>query len=74
MSMEDIRKKRNMPFLKRGMRVEFLYGRKGRISGAHGLNLSITFDGDKFSQNCHPQWMMRYLDKEKNIIKEYGDS
>ena len=46
MKMAQFRKSRNMPWVKRGMRVEHTYnGKKGRISGANdGANLNITFE------------------------------
>lgn len=74
MTMDLIRKQKGMPFLKRGMRVLFTYnGKHGRISGANYCgNLNITFDGDNFSQNCHPQWKMQYFDKDGGLIKEYA--
>ena len=73
MSMDNVRKHRNMPFLKRGMRVQHTHnGRFGRISGSNtSMNLNITFDGDNHSQNCHPYWMMKYFDSDGGLIKEY---
>lgn len=64
-----------MPFVKRGMRVEHTYnGRKGRVSGANSsANLNITFDGDSYSQNCHPQWKMKYFSVNGRLIEEYDD-
>lgn len=75
MTMDYIRKSRGLPFLKRGMRVQFLHnGRFGKITGANiGGNINIRFDGDTFSQNCHPRWRMRYFDKEGNVIREFTD-
>ncbi len=75
MKMEAFRKNRNMPFAKRGMRVEHTYnGKKGRISGANcSANLNIIFDGQKHSENCHPHWMMKYFDGQGQLIKEYGE-
>ncbi len=74
MTMDRFRKSRSMEFVKRGMRVKLTYnGRMGRVSGANsGANLNITFDGDNYSQNCHPWWMMQYFDKDGNLLKEYG--
>jgi len=74
MKISEFRKARNMPFVKRGMRVVHTHsGRSGRVSGANSsCNLNITFDGDNYSQNCHPYFMMRYLDESGHIIQEYG--
>ena len=73
--MNQFRRMRGMPFVKVGMRVEYLLdGRQGRVSGANtSENLNITFDGENYSVNCHPKWQMRYFDKDGNIIKEYTD-
>ena len=73
MKLKDFRKRRNMPFVKRGMRVVFTYdGRKGRIAGANeSSNLNIIFDGEKKSVNCHPYFKMQYFDKQGELIKEY---
>jgi len=75
MTIERFRKLRGMSWVKRGMRVEHTYnGKKGRVSGANSsANLNITFDGQSYSENCHPWFMMKYFDKQGNIIKEYGD-
>ncbi len=74
MNMRDFRKSRGMPFVKRGMRVLHTHnGRAGRISGANSsANLNITFDGDSYSQNCHPYWMMKYFDANGKVIAEYA--
>jgi hypothetical protein len=75
MGMEAFRKRRNMPFVKRGMRVECTHsGKKGRVSGTNSSgNLNITFDGQKFSKNHHPWWKMKYFDGQGQLIKEYGE-
>lgn len=73
-SIQDVRKWRGIPFIKRGMRVQHTHnGRNGRISSAHGLNLNITFDGDNFSTNCHPLWMMKYFDPAGKVIAEFKE-
>ena len=74
MGMKEFRKRRGMPFVKRGTRVKSTYdGKEGRVSGANAaLNLNITFDGDDFSINCHPFWMIQYFDTNGRLIREYG--
>ena len=74
MKMEAFRKYRGMPFVKLGMRAEFTHsGQKGRIAGANSsANLNIIFDAQKHSENCHPNWMMKYFDDKGQLIKEYG--
>ena len=72
-SIKSIRKSRYMPFIKRGMRVLHTHtNRYGRITGGNeSCNLQVKFDGDKYSQNCHPKFKMIYFDKKGNIIKSY---
>jgi hypothetical protein len=65
-----------MPFVKRGMKV-YHYNNKrfGVICGANSSgNLNIRFDGDNYSQNCHPHWEMAYYDKKGNIIESFRNS
>ena len=72
-TMSQIRKQRNMPFLKRGMRVYFIYDKKwGTISGANNSgNINVKFDGDNFSRNCHPHFEMKYYDNNGKLIAIY---
>lgn len=73
MHMEDFRKYRFMPFVKRGMRVKNTHnGRSGRIAGANpSFNLNIIFDGDKHPLICHPYFKMQNLGKNGELIKIY---
>ncbi len=73
MTISEIRKQRSMPFLKVGMRVFHTHNKKfGVVTGANNSqNINVKFDGDKFTQNCHPHWMMQYFDKDEKMIKEY---
>ena len=72
-SLEYIRTRRNLPFVKRGMRV-CVDGQWGRITGGNGSgNLNVRFGGENFSQNVHPWWHIQYFDKNGNLIKEFGD-
>jgi hypothetical protein len=74
MGMAEVRKGRGMPFLKRGMRVQFTHnGMFGRISSTHGQSLRITLDGCNYSSIFHPKWMMRYFDEDGGVIAEYAD-
>jgi hypothetical protein len=64
-----VRERRNMPFLKRGMKVE-VNGKLGIIKGGdpYGL-LRVDFDGEM--KSCNPKVDIRYFDKDGNIIAEY---
>ncbi|PFM49596.1 hypothetical protein COJ45_07055 [Bacillus cereus] len=76
-SIKDIAKKRNMPFLKRGMKV-VVDGNKGRVtSGNRSGNINVVFeDAEKYgkhSHNCHPKWETVYFDKEGEVIADYRE-
>lgn len=72
--LDRIRKMRDLPFIKRGMRVE-VDGRPGRIcSGNNSLNLNIRLDGEKRPRNCHPYYRVKYFDRDGNVIKDFGES
>ncbi len=64
-----------MPFLKRGMRIQRIdTGQFGVITKANRQgNLNIRLDGERFSRNFHPQWMLRYFDSDNRVIAEYKD-
>lgn len=73
MPLKIIREMRDMPFIKRGMKIE-VNGRPGRIcSGNSSGNLNIRFDGEKFTRNCHPFYKTRYFGNDGQVIREYGD-
>jgi len=70
-SLKNVKEKRSMPFLKRGMRVE-VNGKMGVItSGNDSLNINVRLDGEKYSGNCHPKWETRYFDKDGKVIADY---
>ncbi|WP_201785154.1 MULTISPECIES: hypothetical protein [Bacillaceae] len=72
-SLKNVKEKRFMPFLKRGMRVE-VDGKMGVVTaGNRSLNINVRFDGEKYSGNCHPKWRTRYFDKNGNVIADYWD-
>lgn len=70
-SLANVKKWRQMPFLKRGMRVE-VDGDMGVVTaGNPSLNINVRFDGKNYSENCHPHWETRYFDKDGNVIADY---
>ena len=70
-SLSYIKERRNMQFIKRGMRVE-VDGRMGKVtSGNSSGNINVLFDELKYPLNCHPQWKTCYYDKEGNVIADY---
>ena len=74
MNIEGIRKSRNMPWLKVGMTVFSHHSdRFGKVTGGNNSqNINVKFDGDNFTQNCHPHWKMSYFDKNTGaVIKQY---
>lgn len=73
--IEYMKKIRGMPFIKVGMRVLFTHSRKwGTITGVNNsANLNVKFDGDNYSCNCHPTWMMQYYDADGKMIAEFRE-
>lgn len=69
--LDDVRTRRNLPFVKRGMRV-CVDGRWGHITAGNGFgNLNVRFDGHRFSSNVHPWYKTKYFDKDGNLVKEF---
>ncbi|MBG9693262.1 hypothetical protein ABD91_21230 [Lysinibacillus sphaericus] len=70
-SLAYVKERRCMPFLKRSMRVE-VDGKMGVVtSGNSSGNINVRFDGQKYTENCHPHWRTRYFDKLGNIVADY---
>jgi hypothetical protein len=67
---------REVPFAKIGMTVE-VDGVKGEIAGKNSdANFDVLFlEGNHKGQilNCHPNWRIRYFDKNGTLIKEFQD-
>ncbi|MFX3616112.1 MAG: hypothetical protein ACE3JK_01100 [Sporolactobacillus sp.] len=71
--IENVRRKRNMPWLKCGMKVE-VNGKLGTVTGGNeSLNINVQFEKEenKRSGNCHPKWKTRYFDNQGNMIADY---
>lgn len=75
--LDNLRKQRGLPFIKRGMKVEISYQniiKTGVITGANeSCNLNVRFQGYKRSVNCHPKWRIKYIDDEGNVLAEFKD-
>lgn len=70
---------RNVPFARVGMRVQFVDdGAEGVIAGKNSsANFDVLFVSGKnkgLTLNCHPNWMIRYLDDAGKTIQEFGGS
>lgn len=73
-SLDRIRQSRDLPFIKRGMRVE-VDGKPGRICSCNiSDNLNIRLDGERRSRNCHPYYRVKYFDQDGKVIKDFGES
>ncbi len=74
MTIQDIREKRGMPWLKVGMQVFSTHSNRfGRVTGANASqNINVKFNGDNFTQNCHPHFKMTYFGKYGQKLAEYG--
>jgi hypothetical protein len=69
-SLDYVKSHRNMPFLKRGMRLE-MNGRRGKVTCGYGGYVRVKFDDVRFTRNCHPQWEMVYYSDDGKIIRDY---
>lgn len=74
MSLDYVKNQRGLSFIEIGMKVENTYLKKTCIvkNGNSSGNLDILFDGEKKPQNCHPKWAIKYFDKDRKVIAEYG--
>jgi len=73
-TIEEIRKYRGIPFIKRGMKV-IQGGKIGKIVGVNdSCNLKVIFEGKKGSFNCHPFWDIAYFAKDGSLIEDYRNS
>lgn len=69
---ERMKKHRGIEFAYKGMNVE-VCGKKGILVGNYGFNLLVCYEGNWWSNNCHPWYKVKYFDKEGKLIKEYAD-
>lgn len=69
MSIPDLRERRGMSFLKRGMKVE-VNGQIGKLIGGdcYGL-LVVDFDGER--KCCNPKYKTRFFDAKDKVIADY---
>jgi hypothetical protein len=76
-SLDYVKENRQIPFVKRGMKVEHTYNGKTQIgkvvSGNMSGNIQVKFEGDDYSKNCHPNWAMKYFDEDDNVLAEWGE-
>jgi hypothetical protein len=64
-----VAKYRDIPFAYCGMRVE-VDGKPGVIIGHNSsANLDVLFE-DKTISNCHPNWKVKYFDKDYNEVTQ----
>jgi hypothetical protein len=69
-------KEKNLPFAYIGQHIiqnDFFDGeRPGVICGANGSGmLDVVFDGNDFTENCHPLYGMTYLDESGAVVAQY---
>ena len=72
-SLKNVKERRSMPFLKRGMKVEVNEKMGVVTSGNSSGNINVRFDGATFSINCHPKWETRYFDHDGKVIADYRE-
>ena len=70
-SLDYVKTYRNMPWIKRGMKV-VVDGKEGHVAcGCNGGNIAVKFPNQKWTAKCHPQWETVYYDKSGNVIADY---
>ncbi len=69
--LEQVRKKRHLPFLWCGLVVDVDGARGVATRGNSSLNIQVSSSGEKHSYNCHPTWETTYYDRNGNIIADY---
>jgi hypothetical protein len=74
MKLDYVKKYRNMPWIKRGMKV-IVAGEEGHVAGGHDSgNIAVKFPKRSHTANCHPWWETVYYDKQGNIIADYRET
>ena len=77
MNLDYVKEHRGLPFVKVGMKVEHSYSGKtkiGKITGGNfSGNIQVKFNGDNYSQNCHPNWAMKYFDDDGKVLAEFSE-
>lgn len=63
---------RNMPWIKRGMRV-MIYGKPGLVTAGAGGYVRVRFDGEKRSVPCHPHSAAVYYNEDGSVLKDYKE-
>lgn len=67
--MDWVRKYYNLPFLKRGMRVE-ANGKSGVVTSVKSAYVRVKLDEAKKTSLWHPTWNMKYFDENNKLLKE----
>lgn len=70
-SLKQVKERRFMPFLKRGMQVEVNEKLGVVTAGNSSGNINVRFEDVRFSINCHPKWETRYFAKDGSVIADY---
>lgn len=64
-------KERGIDFAYQGMKIE-VAGKMGTIVGGNdSMNLDVVFDGQHWTDNCHPWYETRYFDRKGNVVADY---
>jgi len=76
-TFERMKVSRNLPFAYIGQKVVLHSGSRGELRGIicganHSHNLDVLFEGCIHTENCHPHYMLDYLDGNGQIIASYG--
>ncbi len=68
--LEQVRRGRKMPWLKRGLVVD-VDGTMGTVVGGNAsMNIQVRFAGMRHACNCHPTWQTTYY-QDGEVVAEY---
>ena len=69
--LEQVRRGRNMPWLRRGLLIDVNGERGIVVDGNTSMNLQVKFLAANQAQNCHPTWETTYYDEHGTLLAEY---
>ena len=75
---ERVRGYRNLPFAYIGQRVILHSKSRGDLCGIicgsnHAQNLDILFDGQSWTENCHPYYQLDYLGPDGEVVASFRE-
>ncbi len=71
-SLDWVKKYYDLPFIKRGMRVQ-ADGQMGTVTSGYGSYVRVRLDGEKRSDIYHPTWETVYYSKDGKILADFRE-